>query len=449
MGLCVLAAIALHPELGWFAGAVLSDYLFALLVVASALAADEAWLNFGRRSLCWGVVAGLMLGLSMLTRSAGIGVIAGIALYGALQRRWRTLFIILIVCVALIGIGLAATHALSAFPVAAGSGTPPTAFQQVTMYDSSYARFWLLSVPKLSVLGAMLRTNSRMLLLAPGNYFVMLGVALPANVFTFALALLVTALSVGGMARLWRSSARRTIFFAALGSLPILLLWNYVLYDRFLLPFVPLIFLGVAIELRRMVAMLNVNVRQGNGRSRILAGTISALLIGVIAVAVRSYVRTGHVVEAASQTAAALNRQQREAYEWIARDNSPSERIIARADGLTYLFTDRQAVRPIEMTTDCVYQPERERCTINPDDLTASIRYVGARYWISTPSDFEVVGAKFGPDSGLRERVAAALKSRLEPPFVSSDGSVIVYNTACLSNPNDSTCTKSGINSKK
>ena len=437
MALCVLAVIALQPELDWFAGAVLSDYLFAMLVVASVLAADEAWLNL-EHSLRWGLIAGFLLGLSMLARSAGVGAIAGVAFYGALQRRWRVLAVMLVACAVVAGTGVVATRMISPVPVAAGSGMPPPAFQQTAAYYSSYARFWMLSVPRLSVLGSMLRTNLRLLIVAPGDYFVMPGVVLPVNVFTFAAALLLTAASIGGIARLYRSTARRSMTFALLGSLPILLLWNYVYYDRFLIPFVPLLFLGIAIELRRFAQMLRAAIAEEDVSHRILAGVIAIACIGMAGVAVHNYIVFGRKMDTLAHVVVDENQERSEAYDWITRNSSPSARVIAYADGLTYLYTARQSARPIQLTTDCYYQPQPAKCTIGVEEMIASLRYSGAKFWITTPSDFEFEGGRFGPELG--QRISDGLKNRLKPAFASGKGTVAVYDTTCLIEPKAENC---------
>jgi len=326
---------------------------------------------------------------------------------------------------------------ISPAPVAAGAGTPPNAFQGVLAYNGSYARFWLLSVPKWSVLGAMLRTNLRLLIAAPGRYFVMPGVTLPVNVFTFALTLLVTALSLGGIVRLYRSSPRRSMIFAMVGSLPILLLWNYVIYDRFLLPFVPLICLGIAVEFARLASMLRGAVRNGTTGNRVAGGAIAILLIGLAGTGAYDYVQFARGMEPLSAALADLNRERRQAYEWISNNTSQRERVVAYADGLAFLYTDRQSVRPIEVTTDCFYQPERDRCAVNLDEVIASTRYVDAKYWITTPSDYGLTGS-FEPE--LRQDIAAALRIRLKPVFVSSEGTVTVYDTTCMVDPKNTRC---------
>ena len=61
---------------------------------------------------------------------------------------------------------------------------------------------------------------------------------------------------------------------------------------------------------------------------------------------------------------------------------------------------------------------------------------------ITTPSDFEFEGGRFGP--ALGQRISDGLKSRLKPTFASSKGTVVVYDTTCLVNPKDASCSNPG-----
>lgn len=435
MGLCVLAALALHPELQWFAGALMSDFLFALLVVASVLAAEQAWLSSGRE-LYWACFTGLLLGLSVLTRSAGVGVIAGVVLYGVWQRRWRALLGIGVPLGGVGGVAAVAIHWLTPSYVAAGSGFVPPVFQRIATYNVSYARFWLLSVPSWSFFCTMLRSNLRILVATSGNYLVMPEVILPAGIFTFAPSLLLTTLAVLGIARLYRSGACRTMIFAALGSLPILLLWNYPFYHRFLFPFVPLIFLGMATEFHRIAALLRSHIQQGSGGTRVLAVLVGLLCIGLVVMAGLNYVQFNRQLRLLSQVETIPYRQQ-EGYDWIKHNTSPAERVVADADGLTYLYTGRQAINPVALTTDCYYQHERPGCTDDFDAMATWIGYVGAHYWLTTHRDFELMGTFFGP---LMEQHAAALQHRLKPAFVGRDGAVTIYDTTCMAGSAAASC---------
>src|SRR6266852_2412329 len=128
VSLGIVAVIALHPGLSFLAGNLLSDYLFAVLILASAMAADEMC-NVSQDDRCWGPITGLLLGLTMLVRFAAIGAVAGILLYGVQHRRWRAVVTLAATC-AVVVLAVALTTRLTFPPyVAAGVGVPPIGFQ--------------------------------------------------------------------------------------------------------------------------------------------------------------------------------------------------------------------------------------------------------------------------------------------------------------------------------
>ena len=437
VSLGIVAVIALHPGLSFLAGNLLSDYLFAVLILASAMAADEMC-NVSEDDRCWGPITGLLLGLTMLVRFAAIGAVAGILLYGVQHRRWRAVVTLAATC-AVVVLAVALTTRLTFPPyVAAGVGVPPIGFQHVHAYYSSYVGMWMLSVPKWSILASMLWDNLRKLMLAPGNYFIMAGFSLPRNLITTALALLVSTISVGGAMRWHASSRRRAIAFIFTGSLPVLLIWNYPIYDRFLLPFIPLILLGVVVELRRIISLLSFAARTGDPINRIAAIPVAITLLTVIMLSGYNYWRYGHDLTVLSRHRAALNRERREGYDWITRNTPTSARVLAYEDGLVYLYTGRQAIRPVVITTDCYYQPERPKCASDFSEMGSWAAYVGARYWLTDTDDLDFEGERrFRPE--VRQHIAD-LKSRMHPVFVSRGANVVVYDTTCLINSSDQSC---------
>jgi hypothetical protein len=437
VSLAIAALTALHPGLSFLAGLLLSDYLFAALILASAMAADEMC-SASEEDWRWGPITGLLLGLAMLARFVAIGAVAGILLYGMHHRRWRAVVTLALTCAVVVIAVILATRLTFPPYVAAGVGLPPVGFQHVLTYYSSYIGMWKLSVPGWSVLVSMLWDNPRKLMLAPGNYFIMADASLPRNLLTTTLALLVSTISVLGVVRWYASSPRRAIAFIFAGSLPVLLLWNYPIYDRFLLPFIPLILLGVVVELRRIISLLSVEAQSGDIINRIVAIPIAIILLALIVLTGYNYWHYGHDVKALSLYRAALNRERRDGYDWIARNTSPSARVLAYEDVLVYLYTGRQAIRPVTITTDCYYQPERPKCASDFSEMGSWAGYVGARYWFTDPADLEFEGGRrFRPEV---RRYIADLKSRMHPVFVSSSGNVVVYDTTCLTNSSDQSC---------
>ncbi len=436
VSLGIVAVIALHPGLSFLAGNLLSDYLFAVLILASAMAADEMC-NASEHDWRWGPITGLLLGLTMLVRSAAIGAVAGILLYGVQHRRWRAVATVAGTCTVIFLVGLTTRLTFPPY-VAAGPGIPPAGFQHVLEYYSSYIGMWVLSVPTWTILGSMLWDNLRKLMLAPGNYFIMGGFSLPRNLITTGLALLLSTLSVGGAVRLYASSRRRAILFIFTGSLPVLLLWNYPIYDRFLLPFIPLILLGVVVELRRITSLLRSVFRTGDTINRIVAVPVAIALLVVIILTGYNYWHYGQDLTILSRHRAALNRERREGYDWITRNTPASARVLAYEDGLVYLYTGKQAIRPVVITTDCYYQPERPKCASDFSEMGSWTAYVGARYWLTDTDDLEFEGERrFRPE--VRQHIAG-LKSRIHPVFVSSSANVVVYDTTCLINSGDQSC---------
>lgn len=433
----IVALIALHPRLSFMAGGLMSDYLYAALIIASAMVADEMW-RVPEHEGPWACVTGSLLGLALLARSVAIGAVAAIALYGVAQRRWRAVATVVMTCGVVFGGATLATQLNFPHYVPAGSGIPPAGFQHVLTYYSSYARFWMLSVPQPSVLFSMFWTNLRVYLVAPGDYFVMVGTTLPVNLFTVTLGMLWTVICITGVVRWYSATRRRTILIIAVGTLPILLLWNGIAYERFLIPFVPLIFLGAVVELRRIASVLVRTVHSGDIANRVVAMPLTIALLALIALSGYNYWRFGHDLQVLSRHRAALNRERRQAYEWISRNTPLSARVLAYEDGLVYLYTGRQSVRPVAITTDCFYEPERKTCSGDFSEMGTWVGYVGAKYWLTDSDDYHFEGGRASLPE-VQQHVSE-LKSHMRPVFVSSSGRVVVYDTTCLVNENDPSC---------
>ena len=438
LSLSAVGVIGMHPGLALLAGNLLSDYLFATLMLASAMTAD-AMINRPESDRFWGATTGVLLGLILLVRSAGIGIAGGILLYAALHRRWRATSRLVMALLLIVSMGTLATKLAGSQYVPAGTGVPPVGFQHVLAYYCSYIQMWRLSVPNASVFGSMIWNNLRWLMLAPGNYFILAGSSLPQNTLTTALALLVTTMSVGGVVRWFPSTRYRAIIFIFLGSFPILLLWNYPIYDRFLIPFLPLIVLGVIVEVRRVMRVI-LNGLQSDPMDRIAALPVAGVLLALVLVAGYNYWHYRSDLMELSRHRVKLNTERREVYDWISQHTSASARIIAYEDGLVYLYTGRQSVRPVAITTECYYQPERTRCVSDFSEMGTWLGYVSAMYWLSDTDDLEFEGQRrFRPEV---QKHIADLKAIMRPIFVSSKGSVILYDTTCLIDTDHRVCRK-------
>jgi hypothetical protein len=437
--LAVVFAVAIHPAICFMAAQLLSDFLFAVLILASIIATNSMC-SSEKKEPKWGILLGVLLGLSMLTRTAAVGAVAGLVTFMLFRRRWHGGLLALVGCGVLHSIGTLATAVLFPTYVPAGSGAQPTSFTHVLTFYSSYVKFWSSSVPNWSVLWGMVIANLQVLLLAPGNYFVMAGRVWPSNLFFKIIALVVTACSLSGVIR-WGRVREQSICFALVGSVPILLFWNGNLYDRFLLPFVPILFMGLFLQLRRCTAAVISAVSRGGYNKLITLSSGLAIVTFLLVSGCNYYLYAKHIAEEASRRAE-LNVERREAYDWINRHAALSSRIVAYEDGLLYLHTGRQSIRPAAPTTDCLYDRTLPRCVADYDEMGTWLDYAGTQYWLVDPLDFHADSYRqFLPEV---RQYYTELQRRMTPVFVSTDGRVVLYDTTCLINDNSRSCTHYG-----
>jgi hypothetical protein len=157
VGLC-----AFHPFFLCLSGAVLTDVPFMALALAAALAADRSLV--GRHRPWLPAAAGMLAGLSMLMRSVGAAVIAGIVAAALYRRSYRRAALF-----SLAAMPFAAVNLLAHAAPGAQVETMLPGWRQTWLYYTSYGRFWKLSVPDGNVLWSMISANLSDFLQAPAS----------------------------------------------------------------------------------------------------------------------------------------------------------------------------------------------------------------------------------------------------------------------------------------
>ena len=142
-------------------------------------------------------------------------------------------------------------------------------------------------------------------------------------------------------------------------------------------------------------------------------------------------------IEQQSQQRGALLVEKREAYDWISNHTPADARIIAYEDAVMYLYTWRQALRPIAFSTAAYYEPERLHVTI--DHIADVARAIDANCWIVSDDDFELEWREAA--SQARNRVHE-LEKVLPLLFKSQNGHVRIYGLDCLRNPKQPSCSQ-------
>jgi hypothetical protein len=410
-GLAIAGLCAFHPVVLFLAGSVLSDMPFSALALGGIVVADRAIETRPRPAAL--VAAGALLGLATAIRTLGIMILAGVAvtaLYRRLPRR--------AVAIVAVAVPFAALSFLFGGSQPAPDGPP--GWRQTWLFYTSYGAFWKLSVPSAAVLGSMVLANFQYWLQAPATYclFPTLGEG-----SSMAGTMLQVSLAVGilaGVARQARQVGWRPIHFCfALYSVATWF-WNYALMDRFLLPFLPLLYQGLWAESRHLMGALR---RPRTRADRVVAGV---LLVGLLAVATKTvrHYATGFRSQLHEMAArrAALGSEKNEAYSWIRARTPPSTRFVAYEDASLYLHTGRQAVRPIVFSTEAFYRKDEAVLARDLDRILEAGRAIQARYWLMAADDFRLETGR----PRIDERIAR-LQATLLPVFQSSGGRVRIY----------------------
>ncbi len=421
----IVAVLAVHPFFVYWSNHLVSDLLFAALALGGAalahheLTAADGALRPGR----W-LGAALLLGLACSTRTVGVAFVAGVVVAAGLRRRWAP----------------AAIAGLGGLPVIVGllrKGTDPAlaakagayeGFRQNLTYYTDYVQHWRDSVGSLDILTA----QATMAMTETLKHPAVAVFQIPAVGFvSFPVAVLAIAISIGiaaGVVARARAHGAHPLHWAALFYLPIVLLWNYLLMERFWLPFLALLLAGASHELIRIARMTGESWRKSAAADRVVIAAFSsaiALLAGFGGY--RTLLQAPRALAAGERPRAELAESKREAYQWLRERAAEDETVISYDDAALYLYTGRKSMRAFSPLTDSFFAQSRELLARDLDRATDTAAALGARYWVASPDDFEMTHA---PEE-IREHLAEELAAT-PVAFESRDGRVRVHDVASM-----------------
>jgi hypothetical protein len=414
---------------------VMSDLPFAALAVAAVLVAEAPLRSEGRPLAAF--FAGVLAGLSVGMRTLGLAVIAGIVALALVRRRIRPCALFCLGALPLAAFWLwPAGHAAIALRVAQAGASDP-GWQQTLASYTSYTRLWSLSVPNLATLAKVAATNLLVWLLLPGIYLLN-PLAVRSVPWSIGLTALLSAACYAGMLRAVRASGVKGLHAVLLFYSVVVLLWPFLPF-RLLILFLPLLFGGLCVTIRRGLGF----VASGTSRGRSAGRRAQAVVVaGILALAVTVCLNYAYgipnTLRKSEEKSRALLAQKREAYDWIRRNSHPGDRFIAYEDGLLYLYTGRQAVRPIACLWTAYYTGNRRLAEQDAAHLTDVARHIRPAYWVVSPDDF---GLEPAPNRTLLEAAEARLLAKQPLGFRSADGRVRVYDVRCLFSPGGMDCT--------
>ncbi len=416
----VVLLVGLSGEYLYLSSMVLSDVPFMALLLGAAWLAElsiDATLT-PRWCALSAAGAGLLVGLSVGLRSLGIPVAAGIGLLLLFRRQFKKLF-----WFCLTGLPLtlwwswpAVSAVLGLHPAVALQDPMRSGWARTVCVYSSYACEWKTTVPNLGALRSIVAQNLRYITQAPAT-LLLSPLPLGRGFLGFLLAVLVIAAAWAGVWRSWRSGGVRPLHAA----LPLYILTMAPFQgtfevNRYLLPFAPLFFAGLWLEGGHIWRIVVAHSKHGCGKDERMA----AWVLGMGALALAGTVAFNYVwalPRAMGNLGATRERVYADelgAYGWIRQHADPDARMVADEEGAAYLYTGRQAVRPL---------------TPSAAGLSDVVRHIRASYWLATGADsmVEIRANRAIPPAGQGSLLATA-------PVVyrSADGFVTLYDTRCL-----------------
>ena len=421
------AAVVTLAALNWrmmsLATSIISDVVFAFLTVAALHLAER----YEKERGAWITVAsGGAAGLVVLTRTSGLVLLAAVAFYYILRRKWRK---------ALLPIGVGVVF------VAGWLGwcyLNTTGGEGVAHY-ASYLRGINVTLGKLqalnqtSTLAAQLKiieTNAVGLILV---WAPLQSLGLRSNIPAFLLIpiiLLFLVLAVAGFIRGARKRIRLLhVYFLFYLALHVVVPSHS--YERYLIPIVPFFLYFVIGELSTLFSTLKGElITSASVFTKAVSAVVVLAIVAVVSPALYSNARGIYLTLTAKRQTVAAS-EDAHTVDWIKRNTDPSDVLVCFSDMKYYLLTGRKAVRsvPVPILDITVYQNFEP----DPRDLVdVFLGIVGenrGRYFVNDPTDFKVQAPAYGKSV---EEYVEQHPAEFVPVFQSPEGRIKVYRIEAI-----------------
>jgi hypothetical protein len=415
-------------------GSVLSDLPFGALALTAVLAADRSLEPDGH--WLWMALAGALAGLSIGLRTVGVTIVAGIALFALLRRSWRRAALVCFVSGA-ISLPWLLPPVLRLFGPHADLGPLPQGWAQTQAFYTSYFSVWRLSVPNWATQRAVFLKNFLSVCLEPG-IFLLFPLSSRGAYFVVLGSLMALGTWVGIVLQI-RRAGWKAIHCAFLFYLAMVLPWPFP-PQRFLVPFVPLLFGGLIIVFREIALYVSNAFKSGAAAEK----RAQAAALGVVLFAMGGTVMSNYAYVVPRRLSAlmagqrSLLAEKQQAYRWIDAHTTAESRFIAYDDVLLYLYTGRQAIRPIASSTASSYDNDPVYAKRDAAHLGDVARYVHADYCVASSNDFDV---ELGDDRTILLRRENQMLSGLPLVFKTDSGHIRIYDLRCFQTPAATGCT--------
>ena len=381
--LVVTGCIALHPVVVHLSAQILSETVFAALLVTGLVRAHDD-LSAARKRVPW--LSALLLALAVASRTAGLAGVGGMAIAAWMRGRRHTA-LAWVLATGAIFVG----H--QAWSLSAGWRPEPgdsAGWVQTMSFYTSYVRFWFLSVSDLPTFLAQLQFNVSEALKAPAVLIFHMPIQGFEGSWLQALGVMLSLGAVKGLWPVWKVS-RHPAISGFLMYWPVVLVWNFPLAERLLLPWLAVLLCGAVLEISAAVSAATSAFRE---RRPVPDRVASALILAALAVLVGYSLRWSWSRHDALWAAAAAKSRQQEAreavWERLRTELAADSIVISYDDAELFLRTGRRAVRPIAFRTSAFYLQSEAVLAEDLERLGDVARATGANAWLTLPADFRL-----------------------------------------------------------
>ena len=390
--LALAAACGFHPTTLRLATTLLSDLPFMTLSVGSTVLAWAAMKRFGGRKIpTWWVLAVAVAALAVMTRSIGIAFVLALVCFAGWRKSYRLAFLALGAGLLVFGAGTA--WSLRNQPVFGVDPISLSGYEQTRLFYGSYLGFWLNCVPDWPTFQSMASFNFGELLKHPAA----VSFLLPVVGFEggFFLNLVAVTLSLGiakGAVALARLNGLHPLHWALFFTVPVTIVWNYTLLDRFLLPFLPLFLAGAYYEIRWILeSVAEVFRARKPVLDRVISGVLAAGLAWLVLFAAMGYLwHAPRGLLGSHEARAAVATEKRQAYRWVVENTKESDRFVCYEDAALWLYTGRQALRPMIFSTAAFYRQDKGVLDLDLARFMDTANAIGANYWMVAVDDYQL-----------------------------------------------------------
>ena len=431
--LLLTAFLAFQPWVLFYTSVTMAEIPFAALAFTGLLLADTAMHRTAPRSAGFG--CGLVLGLAILIRTAGVPLALAVLLVALFRRAWKQAVAFALAFAPFFVALFWRTILLVPPPATAFSSSAP-GWRQAWLYHTDYVAFRTLASPDLHMVGQFVLNQLIYFPAGIAGYFLsplMDGHILfwsVATIFVFCTVLI-------GWIRLATRSQWAPLHVAAVLYVLSLISWDYPDWQRFMLIFLPVILASVWLQGKQWFLQALATVRRGaHSSERVLAVSTALLLLSLFLAACYNFagLSRGWAVSKGKERQR-LSPEKQEAYSWFSHNARQGDRVIAMEDGSLYLYTGLQSMVPIVPLPGGIYDAKQVRSDM--DHMMDVAQAIGARYWMSSVDDYDGTQKFFRPF--LMDR-AQQLQSVLTPVFRSSQNNIVIYDLSCVREPSTPRC---------